>query len=141
MGFKQSASSPDMIEYKIGEIENKVRSGYNLRDIIEQIDELRFGTQTEKHELSQLYKAKIRNMGNAGRRGGEYTPRPLIRAMIEVVRPEIGQRIYDGAVGSAGFLSVSPSSTSRAAGDLTTADLEKLQSAPSLAKRRRASPT
>ena len=44
-------------------------------------------------------------MGNAGRNGGEYyTPRPLIRAIVRVVKPKIGERIYDGAVGSAGFL-------------------------------------
>ena len=44
-------------------------------------------------------------MGNAGRNGGEYyTPRPLIRAMVQVVQPKIGERIYDGACGSAGFL-------------------------------------
>ena len=44
-------------------------------------------------------------MGNAGRNGGEYyTPRPLIRAIVQVVKPQIGERIYDGAVGSAGFL-------------------------------------
>ena len=44
-------------------------------------------------------------MGNAGRNGGEYyTPRPLIRAIVQVVKPRIGERIYDGAVGSAGFL-------------------------------------
>jgi type I restriction enzyme M protein len=107
--FKQKATGPDTIEYKIGEIfgeiKNKISSGYNLREIIEQIDELRFRSQTEKHELSHLYEAKIRNMGNAGRNGGEYyTPRPLIRAMVQVVKPEIGERIYDGACGSAGFL-------------------------------------
>src|SRR6202030_3525961 len=52
-----------------------------------------------------LYEAKIRNMGNAGRNGGEYyTPRPLIRTIVQVVKPRIGERIYDGAVGSAGFL-------------------------------------
>ncbi len=73
--------------------------------MIERIDELRFNTQAEKHELSHLYEAKIKNMGNAGRNGGEYyTPRPLIRAMIQVVNPKIGETIYDGAVGSAGFL-------------------------------------
>jgi len=44
-------------------------------------------------------------MGNAGRNGGEYyTPRPLIRAIVQVVQPRLGERIYDGAVGSAGFL-------------------------------------
>jgi len=108
-GFKQRASGPNTIEYKIGEvfgeIKNKIQSGYNLREVIDLVDELRFRAQTEKHELSHLYEAKIRNMGNAGRNGGEYyTPRPLIRAMIKVVDPKIGERIYDGACGSAGFL-------------------------------------
>ena len=107
--IREQATGPDTIEYKIGEIfgeiKNKISSGYNLREIIDHIDELRFRSQTEKHELSQLYEAKIRNMGNAGRNGGEYyTPRPLIRAMIQVVDPKIGETIYDGACGSAGFL-------------------------------------
>ena len=44
-------------------------------------------------------------MGNAGRNGGQYyTPRPLIRAIVETVNPQIGETVYDGAVGSAGFL-------------------------------------
>ncbi len=108
-GFKQKATGPNTIEYKIGqifgEIKNKIQSGYILRDIIDHMDELRFNSQTEKHELSHLYEAKIKNMGNAGRNGGEYyTPRPLIRAIVQVVAPRIGERIYDGAVGSAGFL-------------------------------------
>ena len=85
--FKASATGPNTIEYKIGEIfseiKNKIQSGYNLRDVIDYIDELSFGSQDQKHEMSELYEAKIRNMGNAGRNGGEYyTPRPLIRAMI-----------------------------------------------------------
>lgn len=108
-GFKQKAAGPDTLEYKIGEIfgeiKNKISSGYNLRDIIDAIDELRFRSQSEKHELSALYEEKIKRMGNAGRNGGEYyTPRPLIRAMIRVVQPKLGETIYDGACGSAGFL-------------------------------------
>src|SRR5258708_3705475 len=108
-GFKQRATGPNTIEYKIGEIfgeiKNKISSGNNLREIIDHIAELSFRSQTEKHELSHLYEAKIKNMGNAGRNGGEYyTPRPLIRAMVQVVKPKIGERIYDGACGSAGFL-------------------------------------
>lgn len=107
--FREKASGPATIEYKIGEIfgeiKNRITSGYNLREVIGQIDVLRFRSQAEKHELSHLYEAKIKNMGNAGRNGGEYyTPRPLIRAMIEVVQPKIGERVYDGACGSAGFL-------------------------------------
>lgn len=107
--FKTEAESPDTIEYKIGEIfselRNKVQSGYSLREIIELIGQLRFRTHAEKHEMSHLYEDKIKNMGNAGRNGGEYyTPRPLIKTIIKVIAPEIGQTIYDGASGSAGFL-------------------------------------
>ncbi len=107
--FKKDAESADTIEYKIGEIfselKNRIQSGYNLREVINRINELRFRTHAEKHEMSHLYEDKIKNMGNAGRNGGEYyTPRPLIKTIIKVVAPEIGQKIYDGAVGSAGFL-------------------------------------
>ncbi|MEZ5007173.1 MAG: N-6 DNA methylase [Chitinophagales bacterium] len=107
--FKLDAENADTIEYKIGEIfselKNRIQSGYNLREVINRIDELRFRTHAEKHEMSHLYEDKIKNMGNAGRNGGEYyTPRPLIKTMIKVVNPQIGQTIYDGAVGSAGFL-------------------------------------
>jgi type I restriction enzyme M protein len=130
-GIKQKASSPDTIEYKVGEIfgelKNKISSGYNLREIIDHIDELRFRSQTEKHELSHLYEAKIRNMGNAGRNGGEYyTPRPLIRAMVQVVAPKIGETIYDGACGSAGFL-CEAFDYLKAKQKLTTKDMKLLQ--------------
>ncbi|MCI5168453.1 MAG: SAM-dependent DNA methyltransferase, partial [Candidatus Electrothrix sp. GM3_4] len=75
-GFRQRAASPDTIEYKIGEIfseiRNKFQSGYSLRDALDLVDQLRFRSQQEKHELSHLYESKIKNMGNAGRNGGEY---------------------------------------------------------------------
>jgi len=107
--FKAEAESPDTIEYKIGEIfnelKNKIQSGYNLREVLDIVDSLRFRSQKEKHELSHLYEGKIKNMGNAGRNGGEYyTPRPLIKTIVKIVAPKIGDKIYDGAVGSAGFL-------------------------------------
>jgi len=107
--FKVAATGSDTLEYKIGEIfseiTNKIQSGYNLREILELVDELKFQTSADIHEMSHLYEDKIKNMGNAGRNGGEYyTPRPLIKAIIKVVQPKIGQTIYDGAVGSAGFL-------------------------------------
>jgi type I restriction enzyme M protein len=130
-GFKARATGPNTIEYKIGEIfgevRNKFQGGYNLRDVIDEIDVLRFGSQTEKHELSHLYESKLQRMGNAGRNGGEYyTPRPLIRAIIQVVKPEIGQRIYDGALGSGGFLCEAFEYLSKKP-KLTTKDLRTLQ--------------
>jgi len=107
--FRERAADANTIEYKIGEIfseiKNRIQSGYNLREIIDNIDGLRFRSQVEKHELSELYEDRIKRMGNAGRNGGEYyTPRPLIRAMLKVVAPKLGETVYDGACGSAGFL-------------------------------------
>ena len=108
-GLKLNSDSSNTIEYKIGEIfseiKNKLQSGYTLREVINQIDNLHFRSYEEKHEISHLYEEKIKNMGNAGRNGEEYyTPRPLIRAIVKVLAPKIGNKIYDGAVGSAGFL-------------------------------------
>lgn len=107
--FKATAATPDTLEYKIGEIfselKNKIVSGYNMREILNYADELHFQTSSDKHEMSHLYESKIHKMGNAGRNGGEYyTPRPLIRTIVKVVNPKIGDTIYDGACGSAGFL-------------------------------------
>ena len=108
-GFKQSAENPKSIDYKIGEIfselRNKLQSGYSLRDVINKVNDLKFLSNKEKLELSSLYEDKIKNMGNAGRNGGEYyTPRPLIKSIVKVINPQIGETVYDGAVGSAGFL-------------------------------------
>lgn len=133
--FKNQADSVNTIEYKIGEIfgeiRNKVQSGYHLRDALEKVDALKFRSQQDKHELSHLYESRIKNMGNAGRNGGEYyTPRPLIRAMIQVVQPKIGESIYDGAVGSAGFLCEAYDylrHNSQGEKKLTTKDLKTLQ--------------
>jgi type I restriction enzyme M protein len=111
------------------------RSGYSLRDALERVDQLRFRSQAERHELSALYEDKIKRMGNAGRNGGEYyTPRPLIRAMIQVVDPKIGERVYDGACGSAGFLCEAfDHMRPQAKG---TADLDRLQTATFVGGRR-----
>jgi type I restriction enzyme M protein len=129
--FKAEAESPDTITYKIGEIftelKNKIQSGYNLREVLNRIDELRFRSHAEKHEMSHLYEDKIKNMGNAGRNGGEYyTPRPLIKIIVKVVAPTIGNKIYDGAVGSAGFL-VEAFEYLKANKNLSTKDLDILQ--------------
>ena len=129
--FKIEAQNPNTIEYKIGEIfseiKNKIQSGYNLREVVERIDTFKFRTHTDKHEMSHLYESKIKNMGNAGRNGGEYyTPRPLIKTIIKVVAPKIGDTIYDGAVGSAGFLCEAFEYLKNSK-KLTTQDVEILQ--------------
>jgi len=128
--FQAEGTDAETLEYKIGqifaEITNRFRSGYSLREVIEIVDTLDFGSTQAKHELSDLYEVRIKRMGNAGRNGGEYyTPRSLIRAMIRVVQPQIGESIYDGACGSAGFLCEAWDMMRR--DDLSTADWNTLQ--------------
>lgn len=128
-GFK-SVEDSSSIEYKIGvifsEIKNRFQDGYNLREVLDLVDELSFNTSEEVHEMSHLYEARIQRMGNAGRNGGEYyTPRPLIKSIVNVMDLKVGDTIYDGACGSAGFLCEAfnylregPNSSMLRAGDL-----------------------
>lgn len=139
--FKQIAENPRTITYKIGEIfeelNNKLQSGYALRDVINKVDELKFLSNEDKHELSSLYEDKIKNMGNAGRNGGEYyTPRPLIKSIVKVTNPQIGETVYDGAVGSAGFL-CEAYAWMRGQGELSAADYEQLQSKTFIGKEKK----
>jgi len=140
-GFRTSAEGPATLEYKIGEIftelRNKVQSGYNLREVLDLADQLRFRSSEDKHELSELYEAKIQRMGNAGRNGGEYyTPRPLIRAMVKVTDPRVGETVFDPACGSAGFLCEAFAYMSDA-GDLSTSDVEALQASTFFGKEKK----
>lgn len=110
--FKNAESQDQRsILYKIGEIfgevTNKIQSGRNLREVINIIDTLQFKTQAELDDLSALYEDRLKLMGGAGRSGEYYTPRPLIQAMIRAVDPKLSKTIYDGAAGSAGFLTES----------------------------------
>ena len=129
--FRNNAESFDTLEYKIGEIfselKNKLQDGYTLRDVINEVDNLQFQSNEQKHELSALYEEKIKNMGNAGRNGGEYyTPRPLIKSIIKVINPKVGETVYDGAVGSAGFLVEAFEHMSQSK-SLTASELKTLQ--------------
>jgi type I restriction enzyme M protein len=141
-GFRSRAEGANTVEYKIGEIfseiENKFRSGYSLRDALELVDQLSFRSQEQRHELSALYEDKLRRMGNAGRNGGEYyTPRPLIRAIIRVLKPKIGERIYDGACGSCGFLCESFEYLTSSRDKLSTKDWNALQTKTFYAKEKK----
>lgn len=129
--FKLSADNARTLEYKIGEIfdeiRNKLQSGYTLRNVIDAVDQLSFLSNDDKYELSTLYEDKIKNMGNAGRNGGEYyTPRSLINSIVEVIDPKIGEIIYDPAVGSAGFLCAAYEHI-RNSKELTATEYDQLQ--------------
>ncbi len=130
--FKNKTDNIDTIEYKIGvifsELKNEIQDGYILRSVFNEVDKLQFRSDEQKHELSLLYESKIQNMGNAGRTGGQYyTPRPLIKTIVKLIKPKIGEIIYDGACGSCGFL-VEAFNYIKTSKSLTVSELKKLQS-------------
>jgi len=80
-------------------------SGYNLKDVLEIINSIRFASDGDIFTITQFYEDLLERMGNENRSAGEFhTPRPVIRFMVDVIDPQIGEEIYDPACGSAGFL-------------------------------------
>jgi type I restriction enzyme M protein len=84
---------------------NRMISGYLLRDIINKVHGIHFTSSDEIHTLSHLYESMLKEMRDAAGDSGEfYTPRPVIRFMVAVVDPRLGETIYDPACGTGGFL-------------------------------------
>ena len=107
--LKEETTETDSIQYRIGAIFEQLNcrftDGYLLREVIQLMQPLKFQTETDRHEMSVAYEKRLGEMGNAGRDGGQYyTPRPLIRVMIRLLDPQIGEKFDDGACGSGGFL-------------------------------------
>jgi type I restriction enzyme M protein len=133
-GFKNGGSDLKSIRYKIGAIfeflDNRIASGHTMREVLDIIDTLDFQSQTELFELSHIYENLLQGMGSDGGNAGEfYTPRCVIRAMVQAVDPKVGQTVYDGAAGSCGFLveSYAYMTTPEKRKKLKTADWSKLQ--------------
>ena len=130
--FQTGTENTHTIENKIGQVftrlDNKIDDGYILRDVLDTVDQLEFGTEDEHHQFSKLYEERIAQMGNAGRSGGQYyTPRPLIKVIVDVVNPKIGETVYDPAAGSCGFLVEAYRHIKENSGELKTKQLEKLE--------------
>lgn len=107
--FKSITENAKTIKYKIGAIfeylDNRIANGHTLREVLDIIDCMDFHNQTDLFQLSQIYEKLLKDMGSDGGNSGEfYTPRPLIKAIVEVVNPCIGNTVYDPSVGTCGFL-------------------------------------
>lgn len=80
-------------------------SGYNLKDVLEIINTIRLESEDDTFTITRFYEDLLIQMGNENRIAGEFhTPRPVIRFMVDVIDPQIGETIYDPASGSCGFL-------------------------------------
>ena len=87
---------------------NRMESGYLLRDVVNLVDGIRFHVSEEVHTLGRLYETLLREMRDAAGDAGEfYTPRPVVRFMVEVTDPRLGETVLDPACGTGGFLTES----------------------------------
>jgi len=80
-------------------------SGYLLRDVVNKVNEINFASADDIHTMAHLYESMLREMRDAAGDSGEfYTPRPLIRFIVQQVDPKLGEVILDPACGTGGFL-------------------------------------
>src|SRR5438309_5656041 len=86
-------------------VDNRMKSGYLLRDVINKIAGIHFTSSEELHTLGALYESLLREMRDAAGDSGEfYTPRPLVRFMVAVTDPRLGETVLDPASGTGGVL-------------------------------------
>jgi len=107
---------------------NRMKSVYNLKDVINLLDTIDFNKAEDTHVLSQIYEELLLRLGREGGVAGEfYTPRPIIRLMVKIVNPKIGEKVFDPFCGSGGFLIESYNHMKESVKTLTIKQYEKLQ--------------
>ncbi|WP_327752085.1 class I SAM-dependent DNA methyltransferase [Sphingobium sp. SJ10-10] len=98
----------DVIATVFRGVQNRMESGYLLRDVINLVDGIHFDSSNEMHTLGRLYETLLREMRDAAGDSGEfYTPRAVVRFMVERIDPQIGEKVLDPACGTGGFLTES----------------------------------
>ena len=84
---------------------NRFLSGFLLRDVVNLVNRINFNSSDDIHTLSHLYESMLKEMRDAAGDSGEfYTPRPVVRFIVERVKPKLGEKILDPACGTGGFL-------------------------------------
>ncbi len=104
-GSGRAGDPRDTLARVFADVSNRMRSGHLLRSLIDQIDKISFASSDELHAMAVFYESMLREMRDAAGDSGEfYTPRPLIRFVVEQIDPKPGEAIMDPATGTGGFL-------------------------------------
>lgn len=102
---KSGRDRPDVIAKVFKDVNNRMISGALLRDVINKVNEIHFDNSEEVNILSTFYESMLKEMRDAAGDSGEfYTPRSVIRFMVQVMEPQLGETLFDPACGTAGFL-------------------------------------
>lgn len=95
----------DVLAAVFKETNNRMLSGYLLRDVVNKVNEINFASSDDIHTMAHVYESMLREMRDAAGDSGEfYTPRPIIRFMVQQVDPKLGEIVLDPACGTGGFL-------------------------------------
>jgi type I restriction enzyme M protein len=95
----------DVIATVFKDVQNRMVSGYLLRELLDKINEIHFNSTEEMHTLSRLYESMLKEMRDAAGDSGEfYTPRAVVKFMVEILNPQVGEKVLDPACGTGGFL-------------------------------------
>jgi type I restriction enzyme M protein len=95
----------DVLAAVFKETNNRMLSGYLLRDVVNKVNEINFASADDIHTMAHLYESMLREMRDAAGDSGEfYTPRPVIRFIVQQIDPQLGEIVLDPACGTGGFL-------------------------------------
>lgn len=95
----------DALAAVFGETRNRMVSGHLLYDLVGEVAKVHFTSADDVHTMAHLYESLLREMRDAAGDSGEfYTPRPVVRFMVDMVDPQVGETVLDPAVGTGGFL-------------------------------------
>jgi type I restriction enzyme M protein len=83
---------------------NFMKSGQLLRQVINKLSVIDFNRQAERHQFNDLYEKILRDLQSAGNAGEFYTPRAVTQFMVDMVNPQLGEKVFDPATGTGGFL-------------------------------------
>jgi type I restriction enzyme M protein len=104
-GLSGKDERQEVISTVFSGIDNRMRSGYLLRDVIDKIATIHFTSSEELHTLGSLYESMLREMRDASGDSGEfYTPRAVVRFVVAAANPRLGEVVEDPACGTGGFL-------------------------------------
>jgi type I restriction enzyme M protein len=105
LSSESGKARPDVIANVFKGVSNRMESGYLLRDVINKVSGIHFTASEEMHTLSRLYENMLREMRDAAGDSGEfYTPRPVVKFMVDVTKPRLAETVLDPACGTGGFL-------------------------------------
>lgn len=83
---------------------NYMKSGYEMRKVINKLNEIDFTSSEDKHIFGNIYESILQELRDAGNKGEYYTPRAVTQLMTQMTNPKLGQKVLDPAAGTGGFL-------------------------------------